>query len=99
MPYTKFYRASLFACLDYEIKSKPKIYKNLKLQYEKLLCQFKSVVTWLDFKVLTFKITRQNGFKISKVNETHTEKLLTLDANIDNQNEADKVFFLTFLTE
>ncbi len=45
----------LFECLDFELKNKERVYSKLKGQYNKELVQFKSLATWLDFKVFISK--------------------------------------------
>lgn len=70
----------LFICLNFEIKRKQKCFVKLKEPYNRQLSKFKSLLTWLDYKVLTSKITRSNAYKINSVRITQRKKLKDLAA-------------------
>ena len=63
---SKLYVSILYKCLDYEIKSKKKKYSKLHKNYTNLLEQYRSGVSWLDYKVTLSKITKDNANKIKK---------------------------------
>ena len=90
---TKFYRSFQFKCLNFEIRNKQKKINQLKEQYKKCLDEFKSIVSWLDFKVLTGKIFKINESKTKIISETHHKKLLAIGATTSSNINADKVIF------
>ena len=71
---SKLYVSILHKCLNYEIRCKKRKYNKLDRNYANLLEQFKSNVSWLDYKVTLSKLTKDNANKIKKVKRTHIKK-------------------------
>ena len=83
----------LFKCLDFELKKKQRIFSKLKEQYNRELSQFKSSVSWLDYKVLLSKLTKSNKYKISNIKLIHSKKLRNLGVSPHPGIDADQVIF------
>ncbi len=90
---TNFYRSFQFKCLNFEIRNKHRKINQLEEQYDKCLSEFKTIVSWLDFKVLTGKIFKSNESKVKQITEIHYKKLLAIGANTSTNINADQVIF------
>ena len=71
---SRLYISILHKCLDFEIRSKKRKYGKLNRNFVNLLEQYKSVVSWLDFKVTLSKLTKDNTNKIKKSKKNSCEK-------------------------
>ena len=90
---SKLYLSILHKSLNFEINNKRK--KSIKLgkEYEKKLECFRSKVSWLDYKVLLSRLTRENSSKIIRVKTIHNKKLKSLGVPLDSGLDASKVIF------
>ena len=90
---SKLYRSILFKCLDFEIKRKEGLIEKLKGAYTRDVDHFKTLVSWLDFKILLSKLTKSNRCKLNNVKQTHKKKLLSLGVVSQGGIEAGRVIF------
>ena len=90
---SKLYVSILHKCLNFEINSKRKKYNRLDKEFNVNLQQYKSNVSWLDYKVSLSFITKDNSRKIDNVKATHNKKLASLGIYQSSELDADKVIF------
>ena len=90
---SKLYVSILHRCLSYEIRSKQKKFARLNKTYTSLLEQYKSVVSWLDYKVSLSRLTKDNINKINNVKRVHAKKLAALGVSHTGSINANKVIF------
>lgn len=89
--HSKLYRSVLFKLLNYEIKQKEKYSKQLRTDYFMHLQELKNKVSWLDFKVLSNQIHKNNADKLKKTKDTHNKKLVKLGIPIYSSVDKQKV--------
>ena len=72
---SKLYLSILHKSLNFEIKNKQRKLNRLSKDYEEKLVSFRSKVSWLDFKFLMSRLTRDTNNKIKNVKFIHNKKL------------------------
>ena len=90
---SKLYLSILHKSLTFEINNKRKKFIKLGKDYDRKVECFKSKVSWLDFKFLLSRLTRENNSKISRVKTIHAKKLKSLGVPLDSVLDASKVIF------
>ena len=75
---SRLYQSMLFKLLAFEIKNKINHVNRLKQEFFNCFNEFKSTVSWLDFKILTSKISHNSESKIKEVKSRHKKKLWDL---------------------
>ena len=90
---SKLYVSILHKCLDFEIRSKKRKFSKLDRCFVNLLDQFRTEVSWLDYKVTLSKLSKVNANKIKKAKRIHIKKLNALGiTNKSNLNANDVIF-------
>ena len=90
---SKLYVSILHKCLNYEIRSKQRKFTRLSRTYSNLCDQFKTEVSWLDYKVFLARLTRDNTNKINNVKRVHSKKLAALGVPETGILDPNKVIF------
>ena len=90
---SKLYLSILHKSLNFEINNKHRKFIKLSKEFESKLQLFKNTVSWLDFKVVLSKLTKDNANKIKNVKFIHSKKLKSLGIPQDGILEANKVIF------